>query len=448
MKKIFLILGLLVANLSGFAADVAGVSGAILWLKADEAVANSDGTLKQWNDATGVHKFKFVGDKKNELRFVKDGLNGRPVIKFPGDAALESTVPMTYMTFIAVTSLNSEGCVGGLRASEKTDRPPYFFTVKKDDKDTKQPFKTMLNDGANVIKAKFSARHQILWASFGNPAVDEFMINGDNSAKTKVLNRVAPHSLAIGCGYSLAGKKYFFLQGDVAEIIAFPNALTKEQRFAIEDYLAQKYGITIYTSDLDLEKAKASYRVLRNSRGDVIWNGAEGDMPDFRYYLTYLVRDDAWGLNQPKAHGMGNTNQTEAGALTLVNGESFAQPKPFATDLSYVIAGTNKEKANLFTNIQNPTDGKEYSILLRQYRVFSNSKGLISLRFALHPGLVEFLDPGKLGLMVVTESGHAVSYPGVFDADYNAMVVNGVKLSGKDSFFFYINIKDNNNLNQ
>lgn len=448
MIRIFLILGMLAASLCGFAADVAGVSGAFLWLRADDAEIYSDGSLKQWNDATGVHKFKLVGDKKSEIKVVKNELNGHTVVRFPGDAALESAVPMTYMTFVVVSSLNTEGCVGGLLSQEKTERPPYFFTVKPDEKDTKQPFKTLLNDGVNVIKAKFSTRHQILWASFGNPLVDEFIINGYNSAKTKNLNRVSPQSLALGCGYSTTGKKYYFLKGDIAEVIAFPTYIAKEQRYAIEDYLAQKYGITTYTYDQDLEKPNPSYRIYKNSKSDIIWNGSETEMEAYRFYMTFLLRDDAWGINHSKAHGMGNTNQIEAGALTLVNGNNFETPKQFARDLNFVVTGQNKESGNKFVEIQNPTDGKFYSILLRQYRVMSKTQDDLSIKFALHPGLLSYLEPSKIGLMVVDEKGLSKSYSGTFNSDYNYMIVNGIKLSGNDSFFFYINVKDNNNLNQ
>ena len=130
-------------------------------------------------------------------------------------------------------------------------------------------------------------------------------------------------------GVSVAGTTKIgkWLEGDIAEIIAFDRLITDEERYKIESYLAAKYGITLIKSFLPIQQKYPTHQTI-NSLIQVVQGkfGGQEKLLTMLYnnYITGIVRDDASGLSQIKSTGRIGYGLTEdEGILTISNGSSF-----------------------------------------------------------------------------------------------------------------------------
>jgi hypothetical protein len=213
-------------------------SGLKLWLRADSGMGfTTDGRVSDWKDqsANGLNAYMTPGSR--QPYFLASAVNGKPVVQFQGAQSL------------AFTNL--------LRLSNMT-----LFIVAKNNK-ASEAFHMILGPGNSSPnnQLRFENGSQVLFVGTGNnmPVVVPTIGNNrvyhalsaryDGSTFTAYrdggfvsnssFTTTGPWDLLqIGAWYS-----QYFLEGDLAEIIAYDRALTETERSEVNGYLRSKYGL-------------------------------------------------------------------------------------------------------------------------------------------------------------------------------------------------------------
>ncbi|HEY3418302.1 MAG TPA: hypothetical protein VGM23_15610, partial [Armatimonadota bacterium] len=259
------------------------------WLKADTGVRADDaGQVSAWEDQSGKGLVAAQSVATQQPVLVKDGLNGKPVIRFDGKEKTLITPPallapdhtivvVTRMTAIASgtsgvpfsyadtqnQTADAELCVWsnvgkyGFRI-----RYPGIDTFANQDTVFEAPFK--LTDPLILVQQRIagktvSAYRNGVWL-LERPVKDDFPTANKGF-------RLGTHSNARQ-----------FLNGDVAEVLVFNAALSADQRQTVEGYLAKKYHISLipeyggYANQPVREKPKFP--------APIIWSKAKIGDPD------------------------------------------------------------------------------------------------------------------------------------------------------------------------
>ena len=95
-------------------------------------------------------------------------------------------------------------------------------------------------------------------------------------------------------GTTKIGKKW--LEGDIAEVIAFDRLVTDEERYKIESYLAAKYGITLIKS---------------SSSNPVKVSGT----PSYNYTYMSSTGETWWPANRPIMHRIAITSPVSCATM-------------------------------------------------------------------------------------------------------------------------------------
>ncbi len=237
-----------------------GSSDLQLWLKADAGTSSTTdgGAISQWNDQSGygVNVSQATGSK--QPTYENDGtnaLNGNPVVHFDGADELISS---------ASTSLN-------------IDNDFTIFLVKNDN--TTQPaanssyfcLNTVSGEGIRVYRD--NTNDKFIAKASGNYTEDYIYTSGvtnnatyigeyKRSGTTMYMSRFGGSYFTdigttgpiefgttpqVQIGYD---DGLWYLQGNIAEVIAFNRAVNTAEKIILENYLAAKYGASLSSNDV------------------------------------------------------------------------------------------------------------------------------------------------------------------------------------------------------
>jgi hypothetical protein len=208
-----------------------------LWL------SDTGSNAGQWDDLSGNGRHATQATAANQPAIVTGALNGRQVRRFDGindflkTGAFSQNIPQPNDWFIAFKSNNnSNGRV---------------FDVETIGGAT-GPRNTMWLNGSNshifagtILTGNFTNTSWNISNARFNGSNSEWRVNGlvltNGNAGTE-----ASSSLVIGSFRTAAAS---FFNGDIAEILVFPTALSILDRRRVEVYLSQKWGIPIVSDD-------------------------------------------------------------------------------------------------------------------------------------------------------------------------------------------------------
>jgi hypothetical protein len=227
-------------NISGApAANSPPTTGLKMWLRADQGVVLSNGQVSKWLDQSGngIH-----GEMLNAARqplLVGNALNGRPVVRFNGAQSLYLVSPVQPTSFTV-------------------------FVVGKNRK-MSESFSMILGPGGNYAnnQLRWENGSQVLFVGTGNnmPAVTSSIgdtrvfhllsARYDDSASSMSVHRngnfVSSHAFKTSGPWTLAqvGGWYssYFMEGDLAEVLVYDQALSPVNQTSAEAYLESKYGL-------------------------------------------------------------------------------------------------------------------------------------------------------------------------------------------------------------
>jgi hypothetical protein len=206
----------------------------------------------QWDDLSGNGRHATQATAANQPAIVTGALNGRQVRRFDGvDDFLR--YPDFYQANVTVMAVYQPAAIGtqqhvirkglgvantleyALRASTQTQATFVASTSAT---------------GVVANSAKASGGNWIIHTGVFDGANARSGVNGGSFTNTALSGSLNNGALLgrIGASYALdsdASLPVALLQGDIAEILVFPTALSTENRRRIEGYLSSKYNIAI-----------------------------------------------------------------------------------------------------------------------------------------------------------------------------------------------------------
>jgi hypothetical protein len=235
------------------------ISGLTVWLKADNADATSNSSLSDndnlaiWKDLSPVGNDITQGTVTNQPKFIADGGNGFPVIRFDGndnfmDGTLNASVGSNFTVFVV----------------------SYFAHLNQPNGD----FDYLINMGSGGANANFSmsraaGNHSVPQAYYSYDGVaarlgpvltgnqwgiytglvdnsspfHSFYLDGTSQAVADYASSLTIND-AFSLGYYPSGNSHY-LNGDIAEVIYYNGTLSNADRERIECYLATRYSLTV-----------------------------------------------------------------------------------------------------------------------------------------------------------------------------------------------------------
>lgn len=452
-----------------------GVSGSVLWLRADKGVtvdAENKLVSPYWEDLSdqkqGVELFQKEEGGVESLELKEGTVNGNPTVYFNGKVAVKGLEDKHYQSIFAVysanltTENNSESTVLSIQEKEVTDYGnkedlAFFQTYKIGSNPTPT---WLVSDGVNsywgtrstTVVDKATGFHSC-FAAFGNVEGDMVTLDGGLfSVLTRFVSTPSKEGIFY-VGVSVAGTTKIgkWLDGDIAEIIAFDRLVTDEERYKIESYLAAKYGITLIKSSssnpVKVSTPNYEYTYV-SSTGDTWWAGESTDFSSYSNYIAGIVRDDTSGLMQKRSTGrIGYSLAEEGGILTISNGNTFASPEEIAEDGQFAFVGATSDALDETESIRViNNEGKEMACkaLKRNWKINISGIKTISLQFKFTPEMIALLaETPKVGLI----KNGTEFIPLQYNEETLTMTVDGIEFVTGDVFTVVVDYIDKPQIN-
>jgi hypothetical protein len=224
-----------------------------LWLKADAGVTLVGGAVDAWADQSGNGR-NFSAPVAANRPAYSGTLNGLPVLTFDGStdyltgnaASLTLAQNVTGITMIAVVKYlaSTQQRVFGLSNGLSVNNPRALLGVSTTQ--WQVGGRRLDADGAVNISGGTSSANWVVQSGVirYSLATAGVFINGASQSDSAFQTAGSSSDTAslisiIGGGTNLAN----FLQGDLAELIVYPRAITPSEQTQVENYLMQRWGI-------------------------------------------------------------------------------------------------------------------------------------------------------------------------------------------------------------
>jgi hypothetical protein len=219
--------------------------GLRMWLRADSLKKLSDGApVQRWFDISGREQHAVQADLQLRPRYIKNGVGGRPLIRFASrdrlDRSMDTSLSLAgaqEMTIFAVTKAGHyDGAVRFQQGESISTR--YGFPVNgtwrlRLDTETGQNIVQagLVPNQWNVGSAVWKANATGGLAAYRNGALIEQIDTGTGP--------LAGGTLRVGAGRPFGGIQ----DCDIAEVLVYDRALSAMERAAAELYLSRRYNV-------------------------------------------------------------------------------------------------------------------------------------------------------------------------------------------------------------
>lgn len=280
--------------------DASGIS---LWLKADQGVSTSGTSVSAWTDASANGNTGTQGTGANQPTLAANSLNGHNALSFDGGDfldfgdILDFTPGTDAFSFFTVYNVNN-GNTGSIlaRGGGTQGNRQYQYGI------TGNIFFQVIggtrNDGAGTATGQWNVSSSIT----STTDVNAWLSGATDLTGAGIGTSTETQNVIVG---ARTGGTGFLLNGDVAEILFFDNALSTSARRDVETYLAIKYGLT-------LDITSQAYTV----GGSSIFN-----LSGYANDIAGIGQDDSQGLNQTSSVSTSGDVVSMSGASNLADGE-------------------------------------------------------------------------------------------------------------------------------
>lgn len=242
------------------------LDGLSLWLAADSIVGlTNGGTVTTWLDASGSGRHAESQSVSNEVVYVTDGSNGKPLVRLNGSNDC-------YFAFQRLSNIRT-----------------VFMVAKEDDDAT--PGRFLLGDSGAYHFHRGSPTKRFYDVRWAQPAfAGETRVNG---RRVEGLDTDVPTTLSVIAITTASDTAVSQLvrdrnipernwDGDIAELLLFDRVLTAEEQSQVGHYLATKYGID--TSYDRMEVLPASQVTMTSATLNGTLNDAGGQPTEVTLY--------------------------------------------------------------------------------------------------------------------------------------------------------------------
>lgn len=214
-----------------------------LWLKADAITGLTDGqAVATWNDSSGNGRNATQATGSAQPLYKTNIVNGKPVVRFDGNSDyLEGTwnLTLTAETVFVVFSYTGTAYARAWTQSDAGNDNAvagYVPTIR----DASTTSWGAVAGGTIVATVTMAqSTFGIFTATHSGSQIANRINGGTAATYNHTLNKTFTRYRA---GNSTGAN---YLQGDIAEIIVYSRALSTTERQQVEQYLAQKYAITL-----------------------------------------------------------------------------------------------------------------------------------------------------------------------------------------------------------
>lgn len=241
------------------------MTGLQLWLKADQGVTLNGSTVSKWADQSGNSNDAFEVDEDRQPLLVRDGLNGKPTIRFDGfndKLGLTGSKRMSQISLFIVFKIDSGALdyVPIAFGDMDADGRVWGLFVPGDNRyspDTINIF-AGFSRGARAVAprcAAFGVWHTISVVTNGVIWSTTLRANGMDAQMTHDPTNMfisVPIGNPTGTGTGgIAGNdavrppsRRMASKCDIAEVILYDTILSDSSRRSVERYLAATYGLS------------------------------------------------------------------------------------------------------------------------------------------------------------------------------------------------------------
>lgn len=302
-KKIFLSSAIPLSNLK-------------LWLRSDLAVTSSSNYISSWGDVSGWNNDATQATSGNQPTIVANEINGKNIIRFNGTTS--------KMSLPASSTLGIQSNPYEMFMVAKSSSSNIQFLISGA---TNEQFEYHLNGttGARFIpitstyldlgtSGNFTDGNTHVFSARASSSGGAVRVDG-NDGGTSSANILSSNSGALQLGARSDGNYYF--NGDIAEVILYNSVLSSSDRSTVEQYLANRYGITSGALPVELTSFTANVidgKVLLN------WQTAtEVNNYGFEIQRSSVETRHASSLQWEKVsfvQGHGNSNSPKSYSFT------------------------------------------------------------------------------------------------------------------------------------
>lgn len=260
--------------------------------------------VDNWGDVSGFGNDAFQLTIANQPTLINSSINGKPAVHFNGSSS--------YLT-CSMDNLNILGRPYEIFVVAKSSSPNIQFLFGGS---SNEQFEYHLNGlGARFIpvtsvyldkgvNGEFTDGNPHVFSGYASQTGGAVRVDGINGGTS------SSNITSFNSGYLRFGMRCdnsFALDGDIAEIIIYDTVLSSANRTTVEQYLANRYGITSGALPVELSSFSANYyngKVLLN------WK-TETEVNNFGFEIEKTVNNGNLNLNWQKigfVNGAGNSN--------------------------------------------------------------------------------------------------------------------------------------------
>ncbi len=303
-----------------------GVSGSLLWARADAGVSTSGTNVTGWQNQSDSAN-NFIPDGTPVV--VSAGINFNDLVRFNGSSSLYTSnvvlpANSNYSRFV-MFKINNTGFANIMGSGNPSNAGRLSFWKPGAGSTVSQWTNGNFGNTANISTSIPQLGTSIYEAGVSNGTY--IKIGGvQNTASTNTITYLAsPLRLAANTSVSLVGD--FYMDGDIPEAIAYASALSAVNVRQVESYLAVKYGATLGTTG-----STVSY--LASDGVTTTWTGSA----TYQNNIAGIGRDDLSALYQKQSQSV-NTGSQVVMALGTAAASNQANANTIAIDKQFFIWG-------------------------------------------------------------------------------------------------------------
>lgn len=384
------------------------LSGLVAWFKADSIGAGDGSAVSTWSDSSGNANDATNGGAAGTKPTYKTNIvNGQPVVRFDGGDGLivanqANFNIATYTAFIVATYTSGTGAIMAKNVLvANTTRRKLQFSFSN----TTTFTTSSGNDGTqfNTTISNATTPGIYVYTTTGDSA-HIVTKNGTDTASTTTLNESSGNfnssPLLIGSAFGIGTEGYV---GDIAEIIIYNVPLAASERLGVQNYLADKYGITnsVINIGSTATRTTASFRqIIPNTPTCLAFSGSSqavtwaSGLYNYTDKITlmgcFLFVDTTNFSNYPTFWSIGDNG----GAFLIMNapgtiGMHVKITTEKATNTVGALSGTGKFKFNQFYWIAGSYDSTVGSNNLNIY-IFDLLGNLIETATSTQSGTITY----------------------------------------------------------
>lgn len=295
------------------------ISGLQLWLKADAITGLNDGdSVTTWTDSSGNSNDATQSTAANKPTYKTSIINSKPVVRFDGSndiLSLGTNITATGATIISVAN-NTDGA-----SCTRTLFNAYAISLY-----------TCLNNTQWSVYASQSvtsgsqldSTHSVLSAVIRSFNDIDLVTNGSSVNKTNGTGWPSRGSSAVGADPTNVQNH----AGDIAELIVYNSALSTTNRSRLENYLRDKYAITVSSGITSVTRDTST--TYNSSVGSAKLVTATSDTGEF----TQLVN-----VGDTNTYNLSAYAYTDGSAITSSDAELFYNGSTVSTTYTSVGSG-------------------------------------------------------------------------------------------------------------